>query len=1075
MAKNIALTLTIGGVKQNITNIKELETAIKSAEEELKGLNIGSEGFKRLSADVKNAKSVLEDFGESVKGQDLEKRVGAFAKVGEGITASFAGAQAAIALFGTESEAVAEAAAKAQAVLTIALAARSAAEGVVAVRTVAANIATFASAAAANAATTATRVLWATLAANPIGAILAVVGLLITAYVTLTDSTAEQVNVQNELNKATSDEATGLKNSLIILTEFNNQRELQRREIDKLVKQYPGFNAFIDKENKLTAQGINFIKLKIRQYELEGQAKLITQKIAENSIKILEIESSSILENVSFWEKAWNVIKTGGNVSGALLADFQTGLKNQQTKIKEVTAENERWRKSLTDVYVQTDDVLRQLKPFEQTLTTQVETEKRLTTAKQNAAKTQEELNAAYKKGLTSTMDLAGAVKELDESLKKYDETINRVSKIEYDAPILEQLKNIKEATKQAAVALVDDTTKINESLLSLGAKGLPTDQLINVFKDLRNELEGAFIQRFDFGKLVDVADIRKRFVTEAKNLTQDQKNILSDLISSYEDVFRFINENQLYELGTQLKDITVAWNDFRGEIGESEKGGKALLNILGEITAANRQFVNEFTGKDNNIFQIQFDPNTVAKNANDFIKVLEKNVFQTIASRLLANQIALERDIVAKTTGVVQAEAKGRLDALSVQFETFIKTGQIVGKETKITADVVDAQVKKIVDQFIKMTGAITVAEQKIIKTNQEVNKLVQEFEKSPELLSQAIGGVVLQNIDAISTILIGARTAEQKIEKDFIDKVKADRSGLETFKKNLIAAGIDVEKASYDDLLKAYIEYKKKEVEVDKNAEKEKEDSRKKTTQDIIRGFELFSQTLNQISALTQERVRTDLESLKIAEKRTLDQVVGDSKQAADKRLEIQAEYEEKAKAIEKKGRIASLQLSLVQTIANGAQAFVRALAELGPILGPIMAGVNAALTLGQVVIIQDQISNAQAMRRGGYLKAQGGMLLRGPSHENGGIPLAQMGIIAEGNEAIINRQSTMNFQDLLSNINQSGGGRPLVMNNFDDSRIIEALAKQKQTPIRAYVLGSDITNEQMISKRLDDLSKF
>jgi hypothetical protein len=46
---------------------------------------------------------------------------------------------------------------------------------------------------------------------------------------------------------------------------------------------------------------------------------------------------------------------------------------------------------------------------------------------------------------------------------------------------------------------------------------------------------------------------------------------------------------------------------------------------------------------------------------------------------------------------------------------------------------------------------------------------------------------------------------------------------------------------------------------------------------------------------------------------------------------------------------------------------------------------------------------------------------------------------------------------------------------MNNFDDSRIVEALAKQKQTPIRAYVLGSDITNEQMISKRLDDLSKF
>jgi len=163
------------------------------------------------------------------------------------------------------------------------------------------------------------------------------------------------------------------------------------------------------------------------------------------------------------------------------------------------------------------------------------------------------------------------------------------------------------------------------------------------------------------------------------------------------------------------------------------------------------------------------------------------------------------------------------------------------------------------------------------------------------------------------------------------------------------------------------------------------------------------------------------------------------------------------------------------LVQTIANGAQAIVKSLAELGPIAGPIFAGVNAALTAFQIGVISDQISNAQAMRRGGVLKAQGGMLLSGPSHEGGGIPLAQYGVVAEGQESIINRNSTVNFRDLLSTINQSGGGRPLVVNNFDDTRIVEAIASQRQKPLRAYVLQSEITNEQAISKRLDDLSKF
>jgi len=1010
--------------------------------------------------------------------------------VGEGITASFAGAQAAIALFGTESEAVAEAAAKAQAVLTIALAARSAAEGVVAVRTVAANIATYASAAAANAATTATRVLWATLAANPIGAILAVVGALVTAYIALTDSTEEQVNVQAELNKVNSDEATGLKNSLIILTEFTNQRELQGKELQKLIKQYPGFNAFIDKENKLTKQGIEFIKLKIKQYELEGQAKLVTQKIAENSIKILEIESSSILDNVSFWEKAWNTIKSGGQITGSVLADFETGLKNQREKIANVTAENERWRKSLTDIYLQTDDVLKQLKPYEQSLTNQVKVEKDLESAKQSTKKTQEQLAAAYKKGLDTTIDFSNAIKLLDESFKKYNESIDRVSKIDYTAPVIEQLKSIKENTKKAAETLVDDTTKINNAFQGIGAglDGLPKDELLTVFKEVRDGLEKEFIAFVNAGALVNkaVLDQRRQLVTDNKKLSQEQKNILTDFISSYEDVFKFINENQLFDIARDLKNVTVAWDNYRETVDGVSNGGEALMNVLGEILTANRQFVKEFKMGSLETEFITFDPKTVQKNADNFIKVMKSSIYPRVATQLLGAEIDLQRNIIKSFTDItgraltdseqeVKKTAEGQLAALTKVFNEFLKTGKVFSNQTKVTGEVVDAQVGRIVGKFLEMTGAITVAEQKIIKVNDEVVKLTKEITGSPELLSQAISGIVLENIDAISNLILGARTEEQKLEEQFTKQFKDNEQERIDFKKLLEKQGLDLSKANYDDLLKAYVAYKKKEVAADKSAEDEKKKNRDKTFQDISKGIELFSQTLNQVSALSQERIRTDLQSLAIAEKKALEQVVGETESAAKKREEIQAEYLEKRKEMEKKGAITALQFSLVQTIANGAQAFVKALAELGPVLGPIMAGVNAALTLAQVVIIQDQISNAQAMRRGGFLKAQGGMLLRGPSHENGGIPLAQMGVIAEGNEAIINRQSTMNFQDLLSNINQSGGGRPLVMNNFDDSRIIEALAKQKQTPIRAYVLGSDITNEQMISKRLDDLSKF
>ena len=54
-------------------------------------------------------------------------------------------------------------------------------------------------------------------------------------------------------------------------------------------------------------------------------------------------------------------------------------------------------------------------------------------------------------------------------------------------------------------------------------------------------------------------------------------------------------------------------------------------------------------------------------------------------------------------------------------------------------------------------------------------------------------------------------------------------------------------------------------------------------------------------------------------------------------------------------------------------------------------------------------------------------------------------------------------------------SGGGKPIVMNNFDDSRIVEAIARQRKEPIRAYVVESDITQKQTVTKRLEQLSQI
>jgi len=1079
MAKKIALELEIGGVKKSVSSISELETAIKEANDELKKLDIGSAGFNKLQGEIKKAKDLSEDLQESLKGQDLEKRVGAYAKVGSAIVSSFAAANAAIALFGEENEEVAKAAAKAQSVLTIALTAREVAEGAVAIKTVAANIATTASAAAAGAATTATRALYATLAANPYGVILAVIGAVVAALIVFTDESEKQVDIQNELAKATSEEANALSNSLIILTQFNGQRDLQNREIEKLKKEYPGFNAFIDKENKLNQQGVKFIQLKIKQYELEAQAKLVTQKIAENSIKILEIESKSILDNVSFWESAWNVIKTGGQINASITEDFKTGIENQRKEIESITNENERWRKSLSDIYLQTDDVLKQIKPFEQTLEVQVQTEKDLVNTQDKKKKLQQDINSANEKGFKSTIDLAGAVKKLDESFKNYNQTLDRISKIEYDAPIIEQLKKIEQARREAAKALLTDVQNINQSLNEVAAGAIPEDQLIKIFQDLRGRLENEFTL-ISGGLPGNFAAIYEEFIANNDKLSIDQKKLLSDLVDAYKDVSKFvINTPGFVPYIKNLKDVNVAWDDFTEKGKMAYKEGDALLQIIGDISAASGEFRLEF-GKDFQITPINFDPKTVKTNAQAYIQQLQVSLFRPIGEALIKEQIDLENKLLSITTdAVAKAEIEGRLKSLKIQLEEFKKTGQITGETTKVTTQVINEQVVKTTDNFIKFVTTITAAEQKFLVVNQEVDKLTKTLAGNEKGLSQAIGGVVTQNIDKILNVIFKARTEEGKLEERFTKQYQSSEVERANFKNLLLQQGVNVEKASYEDLLQAYIAYKKKEGEVTEKSEQDKREKFNKTLDDIGKGIQLFQTSLNELSSVASERIQADLEMLKVAEQKALQQVVGDSETAAEKRLEIQAEYEARRKELEKKGRVTALQFSLVQSIANAAQAitalWTNPFVAANPILGAIQTALIAGVTAAQIGIIQDQIQTAQALRKGGLVKAQGGMLLSGPTHEQGGIPLAQMGVIAEGQEAIINRNSLINYRDLLSTVNQAGGGRPLVVNSFDDTRIVEAIAQQKQKPLRAYVLQSEITNEQALSKRLDDLSKI
>lgn len=1068
MAKQIALNLTINGVKQSITNINQLETAIKDAQEELKGLDIGSEQFKKLSSEIKNAKNIAEDFQESIKGQDLEKRVGAFAKVGEAVTSSFAGAQAALSLFGAESEDVAKAAAQAQALLTVALSARAVAEGVVQVRTVAANIATYASAAAATAANAATRTLYTTLAANPYGAILAVIGLVVGALAAFTSNTEEAASATKVITEATSDEANKLREQLRILTQYNTLRNLQKTTLEDLKKEYPGFTAFIDKENKLTADGVRFLKAKIQQYELEAQAKALVSKIAEQQIKILELESTLSIDNLTFWQQTVNAIKSGGNVAQKAVLDLQTAYQNNREEIAKVNKTIDVYRGGLNKVYTELDRIQPDIDKFNQQLKVQADAEELAAQKAQKLKEQQEAISKAQQEGRTASISLSEEIKKLNEAFLRYEKTIQRLEKIEVSTALIDDLKKIQEARKQAAAVLVDDIAQINKELQQIATP--IEDIFVDTFTKFRAANEELIKSgREGFKKLYgeEFLDFYNSQLNTVKGLSQEQKRLLADIGRGYEDFYSFLEQKGIKPFVESFPAYLAQFDLFKNTLQKTADGAYGFLLALGDIAVAAGQTKFEIDEL-GNVFELQFNPTATEKQAKETLDSLKKFLFEPTYFELLK----LKGENILQQLVNATPEQEAKLQELLKRVKASLKSQKV--DLTLIDSKEVEAQVDATIVQFQKLLGAIAQADERVIQVNKTIQELTNQIGNNADELSQAIGGVVLKNIESINKLVFNLRNKEEKEREKFIRGVVSDEEGLAKFKEKLLSAGFDVEKATYDDLLAAYIAYKTKEKEVTDESEKDKRDQQQKTYDKLQQGFQLFSTTLNQISGVFQERIQADLELLDVAQAKALENVVGESEQAAQKRLEIENEFQQKRKEIEKKGRITALRFSQVQTVANTAQAIVKALAELGPIAGPIFASIAGGIGLAQIAIIEDQISAARSLRRGGMLMSGGGMII-GPSHEQGGVPLAAMGVIAEGNESIINRQSTLDYQSLLSAVNMSGGGRPLVYNNFDDTRIVEELAKQNQKPIRAYVLGSEITNEQQLSKRLDDLSKL
>jgi hypothetical protein len=263
----------------------------------------------------------------------------------------------------------------------------------------------------------------------------------------------------------------------------------------------------------------------------------------------------------------------------------------------------------------------------------------------------------------------------------------------------------------------------------------------------------------------------------------------------------------------------------------------------------------------------------------------------------------------------------------------------------------------------------------------------------------------------------------------------------------------------------------------ELESNVELTKNAFDKEGLKDFITGLQEGLQNVQGVLGAFQQTFQQSFDFqfdlLEKRYKRITEGIIGDSEESKNKRIEAERAYQAERERLEKQAAKTQLRISLAQSIANTAEAITRVFAQTG--IGGIIAGsLVAAASAASTVTIAQQLAAIDSYQRGGIMRKRGGGLVTGNSHEFGGVKFQGGGVELEGNEAIINRVSTINYMGLLDQINQAGGGAP-ISSAANESRLIEAIAKQRNTPIRAYVVESDITAKQETARRLETLSQF
>jgi len=155
----------------------------------------------------------------------------------------------------------------------------------------------------------------------------------------VTEKTKELKKVQEEANKVAGEQIGKLQTLVSVLDDARSSTFEKQQAVDELNRSHKKLNLELDEEGRLTKESTKAIEEYIPMLQEKAKAQAIMSLIQTKYVKLIELETSSLFDNISIFDHAISVFKGLLGFDDAFTDMFEKASERRAKAIEEITGE----------------------------------------------------------------------------------------------------------------------------------------------------------------------------------------------------------------------------------------------------------------------------------------------------------------------------------------------------------------------------------------------------------------------------------------------------------------------------------------------------------------------------------------------------------------------------------------------------------------------------------------------------------------------------------------------------------------------------------------------------------------